>query len=90
MESLNKYKNREVMPKPALLSLFFSKKLLSIIGILLVVIVFLLPIYRLVFLSFTSEAGLTLQNYSSLLQNPNTWDVLTNTFLVVIDRKSVV
>lgn len=84
MESLNKYKNREVMPKPALLSLFFQKKLLSIIGILLVVIVFLLPIYRLVFLSFTSEAGLTLQNYLSLLQNPNTWDVLTNTFLVVI------
>lgn len=38
-----------------------------LIGVLFVVIFFVLPIFRLVFLSFSSEGGFTFENYTSVL-----------------------
>lgn len=55
-----------------------------LIGVLFVVIFFVVPICRLVFLSFTSEIGLTLSNYTSVLQDRSTWKTIENTLYVVV------
>jgi iron(III) transport system permease protein len=54
------------------------------IGVLLVVIFFVVPICRLVFLSFSSEGGFTLGNYTSVLQDPSTWKTIEHTLYIVI------
>ncbi|MEW8986322.1 MAG: iron ABC transporter permease, partial [Bacillus sp. (in: firmicutes)] len=53
------------------------------IGVVFVVIFFVLPIFRLVFLSFSSEGGLTLGNYTSVLHDRSTWKTIENTLYVV-------
>lgn len=53
------------------------------IGVVFVVIFFVLPICRLVFLSFSSEGGLTVENYTSVLQDRSTWKTIENTLYVV-------
>ncbi|PMC33742.1 iron ABC transporter permease [Bacillus sp. UMB0899] len=55
-----------------------------LIGVLFVVIFFVVPICRLIFLSFTSETGLTLSNYTSVLQDRSTWKTIENTLYVVV------
>lgn len=54
------------------------------IGVLFVVIFFVLPIFRLVFLSFSSEGGFTFENYTSVLQDRSTWKTIENTLYVVV------
>lgn len=75
---------REVMPLKALRSLFSYKKILIILGIVLVCFMFLLPIYRLVMLSFTLNDTVTLENYTTILQDSRTWTVVKNTLIVVV------
>ncbi|WP_066050932.1 ABC transporter permease [Robertmurraya korlensis] len=53
------------------------------IGVLFVVIFFVVPICRLVFLSFSSEGGFTLGNYNSVLQDRSTWKTIEHTLYVV-------
>ncbi|HZH58476.1 MAG TPA: iron ABC transporter permease, partial [Metabacillus sp.] len=55
-----------------------------LIGVLFVFIFFVLPIFRLFFLSFSSESGLTLGNYTSVLQDRSTWKTIENTLYVVL------
>jgi len=55
-----------------------------LIGVLFVVIFFVLPIFRLVFLSFSSEGGFTFENYTSVLQDRSTWKTIENTLYVVV------
>ncbi|WP_175640237.1 ABC transporter permease [Metabacillus schmidteae] len=55
-----------------------------LIGVLFVVIFFVVPICRLVYLSFTSESGVTLSNYTSVLQDRSTWKTIENTLYVVV------
>jgi len=55
-----------------------------LIGVLFVFIFFVLPIFRLFFLSFSSESGLTLGNYMSVLQDRSTWKTIENTLYVVL------
>lgn len=55
-----------------------------LMGVLFVVIFFVLPIFRLVFLSFSSEGGFTFENYTSVLQDRSTWKTIENTLYVVV------
>ncbi len=59
-------------------------KLWFLLGVVFVLIFFVLPIFRLAFLSFSSESGLTLSNYTSVLQDRSTWKTIENTLYVVI------
>ncbi|WP_226529230.1 ABC transporter permease [Metabacillus niabensis] len=54
-----------------------------LIGVLFVVIFFVVPIFRLIFLSFSSEGGFTFENYTSVLQDRSTWKTIENTLYVV-------
>ena len=55
-----------------------------LMGALFVVIFFVVPIFRLVFLSFSSEGGITFENYTSVLQDRSTWKTIENTLYVVV------
>lgn len=71
------------MPLRALSSLFRGKKVLQVLSLLLVIVLFLMPVYRLVILSFKSGDVFTLENYANILQDDKTWSVITNTVIVV-------
>ncbi|MGI2329160.1 ABC transporter permease [Planococcus sp. YIM B11945] len=66
-------------------SLFFQKKnLYKGIGLLAVFLLFLLPVLRLVLLSFVNEGSLTLHYYTEILREQATWSTIQNTLLVVM------
>ncbi|MGP4039868.1 ABC transporter permease [Gracilibacillus sp. D59] len=77
----NTYK--EIMPSRAL-SPLFKVKLFKIMALLAIVIFFLIPILRLILLSFQVDNQLSLQNYADILQDSKTWTVLIDTILIVI------
>lgn len=60
-----------------------QNKWLLFIGVGFVVVFFVLPIFRLVFLSFSSEGSFTIGNYTSVLQDRSTWKTIENTLYVV-------
>ncbi len=74
---------KEIMPSRAL-SPLFKMKLFKIMALLAIVIFFLIPILRLVLLSFQVNNQLSLQNYADILQDSKTWTVLLDTILIVI------
>ncbi|WP_404458327.1 ABC transporter permease [Oceanobacillus kapialis] len=80
---------RGVMPNSALRSLFSYKNTLKLLGIIAICFIFLLPIYRLIMLSFTSDGDVTLENYTTILQDATTWKVLSNTLIVVAGSTAI-
>nr|QRZ20091.1 iron ABC transporter permease [Virgibacillus sp. AGTR] len=56
---------------------------LKTVGVILVAIFFIVPIIRLVMMSFTTEEGFSLQYYQEILQDQQTWQVLKNTLIIV-------
>lgn len=66
-----------------------KNKLWSLLGIMLVVIFFVVPIVRLFYLSFTAEHGLTFENYVSVLQDNTTWITIENTLYVVLGASAI-
>nr|WP_316046040.1 ABC transporter permease subunit [Planococcus glaciei] len=66
-------------------SLFFqNKNFYKGIGLLAVFLLFLLPVLRLVWLSFVNKSGLTLHYYQQVLQEAATWVTVQNTLIVVL------
>lgn len=66
-------------------SLFFqNKNFYKGIGLLAVFLLFLLPVLRLVWLSFVKEGSLTLNYYQEVLQEPATWGTVQNTLIIVL------
>jgi iron(III) transport system permease protein len=61
-----------------------SPSFLKILFFLLVILVFFIPVIRLIFLSFNSENGLSLNHYYEVLHNPVTWNTILNTLIIVI------
>ncbi|MFP7494696.1 iron ABC transporter permease [Terribacillus saccharophilus] len=59
------------------------RKLPILIGLLILVFFFLLPIIRLLFMSFTSGESLTISTYSEVLKESVTWKTLGNTLYTV-------
>ncbi|MFD2630068.1 ABC transporter permease [Oceanobacillus kapialis] len=80
---------RGVMPNSALRSLFSYKNTLKLLGIIAICFIFLLPIYRLIMLSFTSDGDVTLENYTTILQDATTWKVVQNTLIVVAGSTAI-
>ncbi|MDQ0219201.1 iron ABC transporter permease [Peribacillus cavernae] len=56
----------------------------AILGFLMIIFIFLLPVIRLIWLSITSEGELSLQLYLEVLTAPATWPVIKNTVWVVV------
>ncbi|WKA59383.1 iron ABC transporter permease [Planococcus shenhongbingii] len=66
-------------------SLFLqNKKFYKGIGLLAVFLLFLLPVLRLVWLSFVNDSGLTLDYYRQVLQETATWVTVQNTLIIVL------
>ncbi|MGH2317834.1 ABC transporter permease [Planococcus sp. SE5232] len=65
-------------------SLFFQKNsIYKVIGLLVIFVFFLLPVLRLVFLSFVDDGSLTLHYYTEILREPATWKTVQNTLVIV-------
>lgn len=62
----------------------FSKNLIKVLGLVVVFFIFVIPVIRLVIMSFTGEDGLTSDFYKDVLSSDTTWTVLTNTAIIVI------
>ncbi|WP_163582493.1 ABC transporter permease [Gracilibacillus saliphilus] len=80
--------SKEIMPNRALSSLF-KMKFIKIIALLTIIIFFLVPVLRLVLLSFQVDSQLSLQNYTDILQDSKTWSVLTDTILIVVGSTTI-
>lgn len=61
----------------------YSPSFLKALVFFLVILVFFIPVVRLIFLSFNSENGLSLDHYYEVLHNPVTWKTIYNTFIIV-------
>lgn len=65
-------------------SLFFQKNnLYKVVGLLAIFVFFLLPVLRLVWLSFVDDGSLTLQYYTEVFREPATWKTVQNTLVIV-------
>lgn len=65
-------------------SLFFQRNnLYKIIGLVVIFIFFLLPVLRLIWLSFVDDGSVTMQYYTEVLKEPATWKTVQNTLIVV-------
>ncbi|WP_158736007.1 iron ABC transporter permease [Alteribacillus sp. YIM 98480] len=61
-----------------------NRKVITAVSLLILLIFFILPVLRLLALSFTDETGATLSHYSHILSERRTWLVLKNTFFMVL------
>ncbi|WP_281889790.1 iron ABC transporter permease [Paenibacillus sp. YYML68] len=79
--------------EPGFLSFSYlsGRRLLGWLGLLLVLVLFLLPIVKLVLLSLQSDAGLplSLRAYMEVLEQPRTWKTLQETLVVVAGATSM-
>ncbi|PSL41514.1 iron(III) transport system permease protein [Planomicrobium soli] len=65
-------------------SLFFqNKNFYKGIGLLFIFLLFLLPVLRLVWLSFVDDGSLTLHYYTEILRERATWSTVQNTLVIV-------
>jgi iron(III) transport system permease protein len=60
-----------------------SPSFFKVMGFFCVILIFFIPIVRLIYLSFTSSSGLSLEHYYEVLHNPVTWRTIYHTFLIV-------
>lgn len=67
----------------AFFSFFLNPFIYKVIGFILVIIFFFVPIFRLIFMGFTNEAGFTIEYYTTILKEERTWKVLKNTVIIV-------
>ena len=61
----------------------YSPSFLKALVFFLVILVFFIPVVRLIILSFNSENGLSFDHYYEVLHNPVTWKTIYNTFIIV-------
>ena len=68
----------------AISSGFFNRKLYKVLAIGLIIIFFIIPIIRLIIMSFLSDEGINFDYYHAILTDGRTWQVLQNTLIVVV------
>jgi iron(III) transport system permease protein len=56
----------------------------GLVGFLLIVFLFLLPVWRLVWLSLSSGEGISLSMYEEVLRDRSTWKTVQNTLIITI------
>lgn len=71
-------------PFSVLLALFSNKRILTLLGAIAVLILFVYPILKLILLSFQGEQGWTLAHYMNLLQQDRFWTTMRNTAVIVL------
>ncbi|CAM4130871.1 ABC transporter permease [Lederbergia lenta] len=64
-------------------SSFLNKRIISLFGFLLLILLFLTPVFRLVFISFRQEDTFTLAHYAHVLYDKTTWLTVKNTLIIV-------
>lgn len=77
-EQQDRSRGISILPK------FLVKRTLQLIGLLLIFIMFILPVFRLLWMSFKGEEGVSLHHYTSILSDASTWVMLQNTVIVVV------
>ncbi|SDI68505.1 ABC transporter permease [Alteribacillus bidgolensis] len=78
-------RGKDVISSPSFSSnAILNRKVIIAVSLLIVLIFFILPVLRLLALSFTGETGATLSHYSHILSERRTWFVLKNTFFMVL------
>lgn len=73
----------------SLLSKLLMKRTLIGLGLFLLLVMFILPVFRLFWMSFKGKEGLSLHNYTSILMDASTWTMLQNTLIVVLGSTTV-
>ncbi|AOZ94764.1 ABC transporter permease [Paenibacillus crassostreae] len=63
---------------------FLTRKTAKLLGIILILFFFVLPIGKLLYLSIKVETGFSFSHYIELLQQVRFWKTLENTFIIVI------
>ncbi|PAD81496.1 ABC transporter permease [Niallia circulans] len=63
---------------------YLSRKWWGILGFLLLIFVFLLPVWRLVWLSISSGEGISLELYQEVLVERATWKTIQNTVIITV------
>ncbi|MEM5594803.1 hypothetical protein AAHH67_29285 [Niallia circulans] len=63
---------------------YFSRKWWGIPGFLLLVFIFLLPVWRLVWLSISSGEGISLELYQEVMIEKATWKTIQNTVIITV------
>ncbi|WP_425436647.1 ABC transporter permease [Paenibacillus donghaensis] len=71
------------MPFSAIKQRFGKKQIVTWLGAIIVLLLFVLPVLKLVLLSFRGEQGLVLTNYSELMQQSRFWNTLRSTAIIV-------
>ncbi|SDK36681.1 ABC transporter permease [Lacicoccus qingdaonensis] len=62
----------------------FSKNLIKAFVLIIVFFIFIMPVLRLVIMSFIGDDGMTSDFYRDVLSSDRTWTVLSNTAIIVI------
>lgn len=62
----------------------FSKNLIKAFILIIVFFIFIMPVLRLVIMSFIGDDGMTSDFYRDVLSSDRTWTVLSNTAIIVI------
>ncbi|RYM00260.1 iron ABC transporter permease [Sporolactobacillus sp. THM7-7] len=75
-------KGKGSIPERGLPSFLLKRTFPFILAFVFLLFVFLLPLYRLISLSFVSDDGLTIENYTRVLGQPATWNVFMNTLMI--------
>ena len=60
------------------------RKWYGLVGFLLIVFLFFLPVWRLVWLSLSSGEGISLSMYEEVLRDQSTWKTVQNTLIITI------
>ena len=65
-------------------SFLLKGRILQALFLILTLIFFVLPVMKLVYMSFQGESGWTLDHYQEILSSDRTWNVLKNTLVMVV------
>ncbi|KRE32681.1 ABC transporter permease [Paenibacillus sp. Soil522] len=82
--SFNQLKREERRANRAFLSFFLSNRIVILLTVLSLILFFIVPLVKLVFLSFQSDTGITLNHYTEMLKQDRLWKTLKDTFIIVI------
>ncbi len=66
--SFNQLKREERRANRAFLSFFLSNRIVILLTVLSLILFFIVPLVKLVFLSFQSDTGITLNHYTEMLK----------------------
>ncbi|WP_100401918.1 ABC transporter permease [Bacillus sp. FJAT-42315] len=79
----NQLEEKRMRGLPSFSLLLNKKNIFFTIGFLLVILFFVVPVLRLISLSFVEEGAITLNHYTEILREKATWSTIQNTIYIV-------